>query len=197
MKARQLYFVLLGCCVLALAALLGTAYGADQVLSRQAGKLSSLRADNDAATLQQAALTRDRQDIRKYSELNTIAASVVPQDKDQAEAVRQIVNIAGASGIPKLTSITFPSSTLGTSGSSSRLTQLTPVTGISGVYNLQITISLSGSGNSVPYDNFLQFLTGLEQNRRTAQVASITVSPDSKHPGNVSFTLVVNEFIKP
>jgi hypothetical protein len=196
MKARQLYFVLLGCCLLATASLFGVAYGADQLLGKQARKLSNLRADSASASLQQTALTQDRKDIQRYSQLNTIAASVVPQDKDQAQAVQQIVNVAAASGIAKLSSITFPTSSLGTH-SSSKLTQLTPVAGITGVYNLQITITLSGGDSSVPYDNFLQFLTGLEQNRRTAEVSSISVQPDSQRPGNVSFTLVVNEFIKP
>lgn len=199
MKAKQLYFLLVALCCVGVIALLSVGYGANKLLGRQAHKLSDLRADNGAAELQQSSLLEDKKDIAKYSELNTIAESVVPQDKDQAEAVRQIVNIAAASGIPDLSSITFPTSTLGvtTSGAPQpNLTQLTPVQGISGVYNLQITVSQAAS-NTVPYSSFLSFLTGLEQNRRTAQVTSITAQPDPKQPNNVSFTLVINEFIKP
>jgi len=109
------------------------------------------------------------------------------------------VNIAAASGIPALTSISFPASTLGitTSGSPKpNLTQLTPVTGTSGVYNLEITVT-QGNTNSVPYTDFLNFLSGLEQNRRTAEVTSISIEPDATNPSNVSFTLIINEFIKP
>jgi len=198
MKSRQLYYILLACCMLLLIALVGVGYGANKVLGQQAAKLAKLRADNDTANNQQAALLQDKKDIQKYSELNTIAESIVPQDKDQAEAVRQIVNIAKANGI-ELSSITFPTSTLGTSKLSTArpgLTQLSQVVGITGVYNLAITITQATS-SSVPYTSFLSFLSGLEQNRRTAQVSSINVQPDAKIPNNVSFTLTVDEFIKP
>jgi len=199
MKAKQLYFVLISCCIISFLCLIGVGYGANKLLGQQAQKLSKLRADSAAASLQESSIVADKADIKKYRELNTIAESVVPQDKDQAEAVQEIVNVAANSGISNLSSITFPSSTLGatTSGAPKPgLTQLTPVTGISGVYNFQITITQLAS-NTVPYSSFLSFLTGLEQNRRTAEVTGITVQPDAKQPNNVSFTLIVNEFIKP
>jgi uncharacterized membrane protein len=199
MKAKQLYLILISCCCLIIVLFFGVAYGANKLLAGQANKLSTLRALNGAVQGQQTGLITDKEDVAKYGNLNTIAASIVPQDKDQAEAVQQIVNIANASGIPALTSISFPASTLGitTSGSPKpNMTQLTPVSGISGVYNLGITITQSNT-HSVPYANFLKFLSGLEQNRRTAEVTSISIDPDAVNPGDVSFTLVINEFIKP
>jgi len=197
-KAKKVYYFLVGCSCLMVLSLFGVGYGANHLLGQQAHKLSKLRADSDAATQQQTQLVADKKDIAKYSELNTIAESVVPQDKDQAEAVRQIVNIASASGISNLSSITFPASTLGATVGAGKpgLTQLLPVKGINGVYNLQITIT-QGADTTVPYHDFLAFLSGLEHNRRTAQVTSITVAPDTKQAGNVSFNLVVDEFIKP
>ena len=199
MKAKQLYWILMGATILSCLAFFGVAFGADKLLSGQANKLSTARALSDATQAQQTSLANDKKDIVKYSNLNTIAASIVPQDKDQAQAVRQIVNIANSSGISQLSSITFPTSTLGTvtGGAVSKgLTQLTPVAGISGVYNLAITISQT-QHDSVPYGDFVNFLSGLEQNRRTAEVTSVTVQPDTTKPQNVSFTLVINEFIKP
>jgi hypothetical protein len=98
-----------------------------------------------------------------------------------------------------LSSITFPTSTLGSisaGASNPNLTQLLPVAGISGVYELQITIT-QDSSSRIPYSQFITFLSKLEQNRRTAQVSSITVQPDAQHPNNVAFTLIINEFIKP
>lgn len=180
-------------------AFFGVGFEANKLLGQRADKLSTLRATNEAAQSQQTSLIQDKAAITRYSELNTIAASIVPQDKDQAEAVRQIVNIAAANGINNLSSITFPTSTLGvtTSGSPKpNLTQLTPVLGISGVYNLQITVAQLPA-DSVPYANFINFLSGLEQNRRTAEVTSVTITPSTLSPGTVSFTLVINEFIKP
>jgi hypothetical protein len=197
MKAKQLYYLLVASLVIVLLAFAGIAYGTNKLLGHQASKLASQRATSESLSNQQTTLTKNKQDLVKYKELNDIAKSVVPQDKDQAEAVREIVHIASQSGITKLSSITFPSSTLGTKTSTKGgLTQLTPVKGISGVYNLQITIT-QDANSQVPYSQFLTFLRNLEQNRRTAQVSSITVSPNPTNLSMVSFTLVIDEYIKP
>jgi hypothetical protein len=202
MKARPLYYTLTGTIVLLCLGLFGIAYATNAILGSQATKLSKLKADNQALQDQQTTLAKNKKDIKKYAELNTIAATIVPQDKDQAEAVREIVNIASQSGISKLSSITFPSSTLGAVGtgagvsSNPNLTQLTPVKGLSGVYELQITVT-QDSSNRVPYGQFISFLQRLEQNRRTAQVSGITIQPDTQNSNNVAFTLVINEYIKP
>ncbi|HSX30996.1 MAG TPA: hypothetical protein VLE99_03705 [Candidatus Saccharimonadales bacterium] len=200
MKAKQLHILLIALLVLGLAGFGAVGYGANKLLSSQAAKLSTLRADSSAADSLQTSLAKNKQDITKYSDLDTIAETVVPQDKDQAEAIREIVNLAGESGIDKLSSVTFPTSELGATGAGAKsnpnLTQLTPVKGISGVYELQITVTQT-SADEVSYSAFTNFLSKLEQNRRTAQVSSITVQPDAAKPGLVSFNLVINEFIKP
>jgi hypothetical protein len=197
MNAKQLYFGLLAIFVLMLGALIGVAYGANTILGSQAHKLSSQRATSESLSKQQTTLAKNKQDLVKYKDLNSIARTIVPQDKDQAEAVREIVNIAAQSGISKLSAITFPSSTLGAkAGGTGNLTQLTPVKGINGVYDLKITITQDSSAQ-VPYNQFLTFLRGLEHNRRTAQVSSITVQPNQNDLSKVGFTLVIDEYIKP
>ncbi len=200
MKAKQLYLVLSVSLVLMFGSFLGVAYGANKLMSSRATKLAKLRGDSAALDALQTSLIKNKQDVAKYSDLNTIAETIVPQDKDQAEAVREIVNLASQSGIPKLSSITFPTSSLGTIAptvkANPNLTQLTPVKGMAGVYQLQLTITVA-SADEVTYGQFLAFLDKLEQNRRTAQVSGITVSPDPKSPAKVAFTLVINEFIKP
>jgi hypothetical protein len=67
---------------------------------------------------------------------------------------------------------------------------------MSGVYSLQITIQQTSEA-AISYSQFLTFLDKLEQNRRTAQVTSIILQPDSTNPNMVAFTLTINEFIKP
>ncbi|HSX15952.1 MAG TPA: hypothetical protein VLF40_04130 [Candidatus Saccharimonadales bacterium] len=206
MKAKQLYIVLIVSSVLAVAGFFGIGYGANTLMQSQANKLSKLRADSAALSDQEVALAKNKQDIAKYGDLNKIAQSIVPQDKDQAEAVREIVNLAAQSGIGKLSSITFPNSTLGavsggatvkgTGSSNPNLTQLLPVTGINGVYTLKITVTQLQS-DQVPYSQFTTFLTKLEQNRRTAQVSNITIQPDGSNPNMVAFVLIINEYIKP
>lgn len=209
MNSKRVYFLILGLIALLLVGLIGGTLGVNKLLQTRSDKLKSLRLTSQVLSGQQTGLVRAKKDVQTYAGLEQIAKTVVPQDKDQAEAVREIVNLANQSGIPELSSLTFPASNLGgtATGTSTTtvpkvnnakngLTQLTPVVGMSGVYQLQITIT-QGQDNPVTYNQFLTFLDKLEQNRRTAQVSSITLQPDSKNTNMVAFSLIINEFIKP
>lgn len=198
MDSKKLHMILAGLLVLLGIGLLVSAREANSLLQSKSNALASLKASDQAATAQKSQLAKDKRDIATYTQLNNIARSVVPQDKDQAQAVRQIVNLASQSGIQQLSSVTFPASTLGGAKlkTPNGLTQVTPVKSIPGVYDLQITITQNNSAE-VPYSAFTTFLKKLEMNRRTAQVSSISVEPDQKNANMVSFTLVIDEFIKP
>jgi len=180
----------------------GSAYIANIVLTNKTAALSKVKAQNQVVDDLQIALIKNKSDIKEYSELNKIAKSIVPQDKDQTQTVREIVKIADENGIPRLTSVTFPASTLGAVGGNTSavatggITQVTPILGMTGVYALPITVT-NGQNDQVTYSRFLTFLAGLENNRRTAQVTSIIITPDSANPNLISFSIVVNEYIKP
>lgn len=200
MNSKKLYYILVGVLVLCCVGLVFGAREANSLLESQSQKLVGLKASDQATGDQKTQLAQDKKDIANYSDLNTIAKSVVPQDKDQAEAVREIADLAAASGISRLSSVTFPASTLGGTTavkSPNGLTQVTPVKDIPGVYDLQITVTQANGKDEVPYSDFISFLQKLEKNRRTAEVSSITVQPDAKNPSQVAFTLVIDEFIKP
>jgi hypothetical protein len=210
MSSKKLYFVLIGLIVLLGVGMIGGAYQADQLLQQRSTVLVDQKATSAGLDDQQAQLAKNKKDIVTYKDLNVIAKTIVPQDKDQAQAVLEIVRLAQQSNIPRLSAITFPSSTLGAKPltgttttpttpaptGSNKLTQLIPVTGIPGVYDLQITVQQSDNA-AVPYSTFITFLQKLEQNRRTAQVSNISVTPNSKNPNLVSFTLIIDEYIKP
>lgn len=199
MDNKKLSLILAGVASLLGIGLFASVFFANKLLSTKSVELSKLKAQSQVADELQISLRKNRADITKYADLNKIAKAVVPQDKNQAQTVSEIVKIANDSGIAKLTSITFPASTLGGTGAAkaqASLTQVTPVKGIAGVYLLPITIT-QDSNNAVRYSQFITFLQKLENNRRTAQVSSISITPDSKNPNNISFTLIVNEYIKP
>lgn len=198
MDSKKLHLVLVAGLVLLGIGIFAGAYEANALLVKQSHDLADLKTTDQVTAQQKTKLAQDKKDIAKYDDLNTIAKTVVPQDKDQAEAVREIVKLASESGISKLSSIAFPPSTLGGAKvkTSAGLTQVTPVKGIPGVYDLQITITQANT-DLVSYNSFTTFLSRLEQNRRTAQVSNINVQPDPKNPSQVAFTLVIDEFIKP
>src|SRR5665213_1423335 len=110
--SKRLNLALIGLVVLLLAGLAGGAYGANALLSSKADKLTTLKAKSQALAQEQLSLIAAKKDVKTYASLEQIARSVVPEDKDQAEAVREIVNIAAANSV-SLASITFPASTLG------------------------------------------------------------------------------------
>jgi hypothetical protein len=220
MTSKQLYFLLLGLIgLLFIGTLVGT-YGANQLLTTRATTLTSLKAKSMALTQEQAGLNGAKKEVQRYSSLETITKAVVPQDKNQAEAVREIANLAQRYNLT-LTSITFPVSTLGnttstgtstassaaassssssatapTSSPVNNLSQLQPVKGILGVYQLPITI-LSDANHPVSYTALLNFLTALEHNRRTAQISNLSITPSPNNLKLLTFTLTLNEYIKP
>lgn len=216
MNSKRLYWVLIGSISLLVVGLAAGTYGANKLLSSRATHLVSLKAQSSALDQEQLSLNKAKKEIQTYSSLVKITKSVVPEDKDQAEAVREIVNIAEEHGIG-LTSVTFPASSLGaitgtstatttapTASASSNaasnkkaaLSQLSPVKNIPGVYVLQINVA-SDATKPVPYSQFISFLSDLEHNRRTAQVSTIALNPDKNNSSLLSFTLEINEYIKP
>jgi hypothetical protein len=197
MKSKRLYQILVSGIVLLALGLVAGAYFANSLLQKQSATLSEQRKQLAVLDGRETALNRAKSDVSKYQDLAKIAKSIVPQDKSQAQTVGEIVKLANANGV-KLGSFSFPNSTLGdkVGAKNTKLSQLTPVAGIPGVYGLQIVVQ-SDSQNLVSYDNFIQFLRALEQNRRTAQVSNITITPNSTDPDQVSFSLTLQEYIKP
>jgi tRNA A37 N6-isopentenylltransferase MiaA len=208
--------------MLGLVGLLGIGFvasviGGNLYLEKQTKKLNELKVEDKLVEAQQTALTQAKRDLEKYAELERIAKSVVPQDKDQAKAVLEVVEIARASNI-SIQSITFPSSNLGSraapsnnsapgeSGQSSQpqtspISQAKPVDGIPGLYSLEMKISPQPSDprQQINYYQLLNFLERIENNRRTAQITALQITPlsaDRQSPF-VRFSLTINIFVKP
>lgn len=210
MNSKKVFYMMLGVfgllCVLIVVSIV---YG-NIFLQKQSSKLVSLKLDNQVIDAQQKLLAQAKKDVQKYSELDSIAKQIVPQDKDQARATREIVSLAEQADI-RIASITFPASTLGQTPpkpaagtpapspvpvASSTVTQVKPVDGVKGLYQLDITV-ISDSTQPTTYPKLVSFLQKLEQNRRTAQVSQITIQPDAQNRSGLNFTLTVTVFIKP
>lgn len=208
---KRTYYVLLVVTILLFGGLVFGTYSTNKLMVARSNKLTELKIKTLALQQEKLSLATAKKGIAKNADLLKIAQAVVPQDKDQAEAVRQIVKIASANNV-KLASITFPASTLGggptastspapasanaTKTQSTALTQVQPVKGIPGVYDLQITVQ-SDSSKPVPFTQFVGFLKALEQNRRTAQVNSISIAPLPSNRNLLTFSLTLDEYIKP
>lgn len=179
------------------------------LLEKKSNDMVQLKAQSQKAVNQLNNLQVAKKEVQKYSYFKAVASSVIPSDKDQAETVLEIYQMASQSGIA-LQSVTFPASTLGLSGSlnaagsgatKEALTQAKTVAGIPGLYSLELTITPQ-TGNQVPvseqvtYAKMLDFFKRVENNRHTAQITRIDIQPAQGNSG-LSFVLTINIFIKP
>lgn len=193
LNAKRVY-VALSCAIVAAIIVLGVCvYFANQLLMERSKDVHDARLKTLVLEEAQNGLRKAKADIEKYRGLAEVAKAIVPQDKDQAQTVREIANLAAANDI-KLGAITFPTSSLGESKAVD--SQLKPVPTIKGTYALNIIVR-SDAKVSASFDNLLGFLDDLENNRRTALVTGISLTPDVLKPGKVQFSLTINEYIKP
>lgn len=193
----RLFILLCVACGLLVVAAFGLTYGANKLFARQGQTLEDAKINYEVAQNREDALQRAEANIAKYEQLNIIAQGVLPQEKDQALTVREIVAIARQNGV-SLGSVTFPDSKLGVPTKSktnaNTESQLTPVKGISGLYVMEIKVASSGVTR---YDNFLRFIDALQSNRRTANITSISATPSEVNRNFVSFNLSINAYIRP
>lgn len=202
MDSKHVFYALFALCMTFVVAMLFVTYQGSIILKSKGETLTNLKLENEVLADKEVALEKAKKDIEKYSELEGIAKSIVPQEKDQAKTVREIVAIAGEAGIP-LSTIQFPESALGviqknaknTSGSSIT-SQLTPVDGVKGLYAMEITV-ISDPNNPISYNQLLDMLRRLEQNRRTAHVTNLSITPSEEDRDSVTFTLTLTVYIKP
>jgi len=209
MNSKRMFFVLIGCLIATAGIAAAGVFFGDRLLQKSAKKLNDAKLETSVIDEQQNSLAQAKRDIDKYSDLETIAKTIVPQEKDQARTVREIVKFAGEAGVP-ISSITFPTSELGvdksgTSTSSSAtskttgptpISQVTPVEGIKGVYQMEVTIQ-NDKDKPAKYTSLISFLKKLEQNRRTSQVTDVGIQPDPKNRAQITYTMTINVYIKP
>ncbi len=206
MTSKRMFYCLIGVIVLFIGLTAGATYYGAKFLTQKGDDLVDQKLAQQVLTSRSAALQQAHKDIETYAPLAEIAQSIVPQDKDQARTVREIVNIADETGVA-LTAINFPESALGevrkksTKSSKNQpannpdTSQLMAVEGANGLYAMEITIT--SSQQPVPYSRLLAFLEGLENNRRTAHVTTIDIRPSEANGNLVTFTIKLNVYIKP
>jgi hypothetical protein len=210
MSSKKVYFLMMGVLVLISIGGVASIFMGTSLLKDKAAELTAMKLESQVLEEQQRSLTQAKRDIEQYAEIENIAKAVVPQDKDQARTVREMVKIAGDSGI-SISAISFPSSNLGTEQKTNTRnaegettaepeaplqSQVDPVKGISGLYQMEVTLQ-TDTNRSVTYNSLIGFLQRLEQNRRTAQVSQLNITPDTDNIDRLNFTVGINVFIKP
>lgn len=197
MTSKKLNRVLIGVISLLVLLLVASVYLGMSTLESSAENLEEAKVQQEVTDSQELALIQAKADIDEYSELEELAQRIIPQEKDQARTVREVLVIAEDAGV-SLTTISFPSSSLGAeqAANQSVVTQATPVEGIPDLLELQMSLSVSEE-SQVTYGQFIAFLEGLEQNRRTSQMESVTIIPDEDDRNRLTFNINLAVYIKP
>lgn len=203
MNSKRLFYGLVGVLLVVVALFGGSVYLGWKHLDKQTSKLSDLKVEASVLQDTQRSLAKAKKDIVTYADIEQVTKTVIPQEKDQARTVREIVKIANDNNIA-IASIGFPASTLGSkpatgAGPSTATpgvnTQTQKVEGINNVEKLEIIV-MSESAKPALYTDFIAFLSDLEKNRRTAQVTNISIQPVSDNRNRLSFSLNLNVYIK-
>ncbi len=205
MNSKRLFYALVASLFVVGGLLAGSVYMGWKHLDKQTGKLSDLKVEASVLQDTQRSLAKAKKDIVTYADIEQVTKTVIPQEKDQARTVREIIKIAGDHNIA-ISSIGFPASTLGskpvtgapttpTAAATSTNTQTQKVEGINNVERLEIVVT-SEQAKPALYTDFIFFLSDLEKNRRTAQVSNISIQPLSDNRNRLSFALTLNVYIK-
>lgn len=197
MTSKKLNRILIGGISLLILVLVASVYFGMSTLESSAENLEEAKVQQEVTDSQELALIQAKADIDEYSELEELAQRIIPQEKDQARTVREVLAIAEEAGV-NLTTIAFPTSSLGAeqAANQSVVTQATPVEGIPDLLELQMTLSVSEEAQ-VTYGQFIAFLEGLEQNRRTSQVESVSIIPNEDDRNRLTFNINLAVYIKP
>jgi hypothetical protein len=207
---KKIYFLMIAVLVILAGMTVGAVVLGSKLLQKKGDELMAQKLDNATLESRQAALKKAKQDIRKYEPEEALAKTIVPQEKNQAATVNQIVSLATATNV-RLSSISFPTSNLGqaapkpvatTDGGTTTPkpatpseTQVKPVDGIKGVYQLEVNLQSDTSSPS-KYEDLLRFLSALESEPSIGQVSSVVVQPTPKDRSIVNFTIILNVYIK-
>jgi hypothetical protein len=208
MNSKRVFYGMLGGIVLLIGLCAAGTYFANKMILAEGNKLKDLKLEDAAGERQIVSLQQAKRDLKEYEELEKIAKAVVPQEKDQARTVLELVNLASESGIT-IQSVSFPDSELGqikqgasaaekkaAESANTNITQLKPINGLKGAYSMEITV-ISDPQKPVTFDRLIAYLEKLEKNRRTAQVSSINIAPEENDRRVITFTLTLNSFVKP
>lgn len=202
-SSKKVYFALIAAFTLITANIFGMLYFSKNFLSKSedeliAAKLEIVKQEEIEKTYRQ-----NINNLEKFAQTASILEEVIPKEKDQAVAVREIDAIAKQNGMT-INTLSFPSSDLNkkaatpttssnTTATSTAISQAKPVKGLTGVLGIDINVELrSTNEGAISTDQLLGMLRALENNRRNMRVTSINYNAGDQ---TVDIKLII--FIKP
>jgi hypothetical protein len=217
MNAKKLFFIFSASVVLLGLLMIFSVYVSKNMLAKKSQDLIAAKLDKDFTEEKERVYVKAQKDLDTYKDLESTLAKIIPKDKDQARAVRELYKISEESNVA-ISSIEFPASTLGVKKPAAKannnasaasntakpstnagITQAEDIAGLPGVKGIEVTIEVGSTLESYEftgYSNMIRFLEGVEKNRRNMQIKQVSVTPDEE-TGQVKFKVVLTIFVKP
>lgn len=181
---KKFFYVLLGVNLLLIGGLGITFYFADSIATKRSAEIAVAKADIESNELAIKSFQSLEKAIQQNQEIETIASRVLPQDTEQTKALAELDKFSKEAGVP-IRQISF---TPGKGGS------LVSPTNIKGVSVLQVSLQC----DPAQYEDLLDFLKKIEDNRRRMQVTSVAITPSDTAPGLLDRTnLSIDIYLRP
>lgn len=198
-SAKKVYYLLIVGFLVLTAGIFAMLYFSKNFLSAAEDELISAKLEIIKQEEIETTYRENINNLEKYSETASVLEEVIPKEKDQARAVREIDAIAKQNGMA-INTLTFPSSDLnkttasgGTAAPNTAVSQAKPVKGLNGVLGIEVNVELrSQSERPITTDQLLSMLRAIENNRRNMRVTSINFNA-----GDQTVDIKLTIFVKP
>ncbi len=176
--------------VVSIVAAMALLYFANQKLTSMAEQTARLKAESQVAEQQIQTYQKTKEKVESLDYVNELAGKVLPENEEQSVIVAELSQFALRSRL-SVAQINFPESN---TGSSRRSTTETNIAVPKGVATIPITIQFADDSR---YENLLEFLRYVEENRRKMQVTNISLTPNSEDRSRLSeVTVSINLYSK-
>ncbi len=166
MTTKKLFFVML-VVLLATLGLTGVGvYFVDGYLGSQSETISALKADDELLSIELINTQNTIENLKTYSYVDTVADTILPDSKNQSEAILLINKIGDEVGV-NTQSFIF----LGTDGEPSEKSQTKPLEGTKGILVFPVQVKFDAT-----YSQVINWLKLAEKNQRKMQVSTITMA---------------------
>ena len=182
MNTKKAYYLFLGVLVLMIVALGAILYFSRTFLLSNSNRLVAAKLELYKIDETESAYKKNQSLLESNVATAEALAAIVPSEKDQARAVRELTQIAGENGLT-IKAVRFPGSdlvvkkTTGTTSTTNTpsVSQAKPVPGLNNVLGVAVEVELNHATPNTPIstDQVLGFLNQLENNRRNIRVTSI------------------------
>lgn len=187
LTSQNAFYLLLAVLIISIVAVIFMLKWANGQLEAKSNAIAEKREQSAMLERQTEQARLYKTELEELGDLTEVVDTILPESKSQENVVGELVDIAAKRGL-KLENIAFAGSA---DEKNPETSQTEKVKELPGVFALKVETQIVTN-----YENVLQFLEDLENNRRQFEVTSLAIEP--KEDGvNFTASLSISTYIKP